>query len=431
MSYSCRDLREYRQTFASWVLLQAYRVSSANSKATFHDLHQHLGEPASIVPTKPEDALDESRWWLQGVTRAGESARAAILARYPSLQSGIAAEEARNSEAFTEYDGDVPAAGLVLDPGLPGLVISPTQLEDAAGCPFRHFLKRGLGVDAIESGERDRDVWLNPLLRGSLLHDLYANLLRRCRAAGRRVGIDEDTEWLRDQGQQMLTDLAVEMPPPSEEVRDRETVLFLEDLALFVEAEAALPATRTALGFEVSFGRAGQQDDEPLAQSEPVVVNAGGLSLRIAGRIDRIDQVGPSEFEIVDYKTGSYYAPGWQGTFAGGTRLQHALYGLAAAELLRRSHPNARVVGAQYYFPSQKGNQERKPIPTPSLATTGQVLADLREVIASGVFVHSPDEDACRWCNHGLACGRGVQERSEAKTADPRLAPFVRLSAHE
>jgi hypothetical protein len=73
MSYSCRDLREYRQTFASWLLLQAFRVASGDPKATFHHLHEHLGEPASIVPKRPEDALDESRWWLQGVTRAGES----------------------------------------------------------------------------------------------------------------------------------------------------------------------------------------------------------------------------------------------------------------------------------------------------------------------------------------------------------------------
>jgi hypothetical protein len=34
------------------------------------------------------------------------------------------------------------------------------------------FPPASLGVDAIESGDRDRDVWIDPLLRGSLLHDL-------------------------------------------------------------------------------------------------------------------------------------------------------------------------------------------------------------------------------------------------------------------
>jgi ATP-dependent helicase/nuclease subunit B len=326
----------------------------------------------------------------------------------------------------------VPAAGAVLDPGLEGIVISPTQLEEAAECPFRYFLKRGLGVDAIESGERDRDVWLNPLLRGSLLHDLYAGLLRRCRTGGRRADVEKDREWLAGEGTRMLAELAVEMPPPSAEIHDRETNLLLDDLALFLEAEVALPQGRTPIGFEVGFGRAAEGGGEPLAQTKPVEIDVGELTFRIAGRIDRIDQVGPSRFEIIDYKTGGYYAPNWKGTFAGGTRLQHAIYGLAAVELLRRElDPKAIVVAAEYYFPSEKGGRERKRIATQPVATVAQVLSDLRQVIASGLFVHSLNEDACRWCQHGLACGRGVLARAEPKLADARLAPFVKLGAHE
>ena len=69
----------------------------------------------------------------------------------------------------------------------------------------------------------------------------------------------------------MLADLAVEMPPPSDEVRERETSAFLEDLELFVEAEEKLAHGRTPVGFEVSFGRADSVDEEPLAHADPVV----------------------------------------------------------------------------------------------------------------------------------------------------------------
>ena len=110
-------------------------------------------------------------------------------------------------------------------------------------------------MDAIESGDRDRDVWLDPLLRGSLLHDLYAELMRRCRAEKRRATLPGDRDWLKERGSEALRKLAVEMPPPSVEVRDRETRLFLDDLALFAEAEASLDPSRTPVGFEVSFGR--------------------------------------------------------------------------------------------------------------------------------------------------------------------------------
>jgi hypothetical protein len=434
LSYSCRDLREYRQTHASWLLLQAYRAASGSALAAYHHLHDHLGTAVSCVPGQAGAVLDESRWWLRTSTQGNADAHTAVLRRYPALQAAAVARAARLSAAFTPYDGYVPEAGAVLDPCAAGAVVSPTQLEGAAECPFRHFLKRGLGVDAIETGERDRDVWLTPLLRGSLLHDLYAQFVRRCRSEKRRARMPADGEWLRDRGEAMLADLAVEMPPPSREVRDRETHAFLNDLAIFADAEAALDAARTPVGCEVSFGRAGDTgvEEEPLAQAEPVAIDLGGGSvLRVAGRIDRIDRVGSGTYQIVDYKTGTYWRDGWQGTFAGGTRLQHALYGLAAAELLKRQDPNARVAGAQYYFSSAKGHQERKVIDAQPIARVREVLADVRGVIKSGLFVHAHDTQACRFCDFGHACGRDAADRAAEKLGDAQLAPYVRLTAHE
>ena len=75
--------------------------------------------------------------------------------------------------------------------------------------------------------------------------------------------------------------------------------------------------------------------------------------------------------------------------------------------------------------------QERKRIPTQSIARVGAVLGDLREVIANGLFVHAPDEESCKWCDYGHACGQNAAERAEAKQADPKLAPFAKLVAHE
>jgi ATP-dependent helicase/nuclease subunit B len=222
--------------------------------------------------------------------------------------------------------------------------------------------------------------------------------MRRCRDANRRAKLPDDRDWLQQRGRARLDDLAFEMPPPSDEVRDRETRLFLDDLTLFVSAEASLDPSHTPVGFEVAFGRADGVDDEPLAQAEPIVVDmGGGVVLRVAGRIDRIDRVASATYELLDYKTGRYWADSWKGTFAGGTRLQHALYGLAALELLKRKDKKARVVAAEYYFSSAKGQQERKRIPTSATATVGAVLHDLREVVASGLFVHAVNKEHCKW----------------------------------
>ncbi|MBA2301124.1 MAG: PD-(D/E)XK nuclease family protein [Acidobacteria bacterium] len=78
----------------------------------------------------------------------------------------------------------------------------------------------------------------------------------------------------------------------------------------------------------------------------------GGLTFRVAGRIDRIDRVGPAQFEVLDYKTGGFWRDDWQGIFSGGRRLQHALYGLAAVELLRAKYRNPKVTGP----PAQSGS---------------------------------------------------------------------------
>jgi RecB family exonuclease len=432
LSYSCRDLREFRRTYPSWLMLRAHRIATGRPNDSYDELEKALGTPKSCVPESPAEALGESGWWLNGVVRAGDAAKKAVLAQYPDLAEGVRAERERASDRFTEYDGYVPAAGAVLDPCAAGTVVSPTQLESAAKCPFRHFIERGLRVRAMEGDDRDTDMWPDHLTRGSELHELYALMLRRCRDEGnRRPKLPQDREWLREQARAALDRLRIEMPPPSNEVYERETKNFLDDVDLFVEEEANSTDQRSPVGFEVTFGR-GDDQGEPLAQQEPIDIDLGhGLRFRVAGRMDRIDQLGPSSFEIIDYKTGGYREQDWKGTFAGGQMLQHALYGLAAVELLRRKYKRATIAQGTYYFSSKRGGKERVSKPTASTAATAAVLSDLRDVIASGLFVHATEESDCRFCDLGPACGKDSPKQAKAKLADPTLAPFSKLVAHE
>lgn len=439
LSYSCRDLREFRETHPSWLLLQAHRVISGKPRDSYAELQKALGPPKSVLPDDAGHALSESAWWLHGLVKAGAAGAAAVTREYPSLAAGLAAEKARASVSFGEYDGHVPAAGKVLDPCAANDVVSSTQLEAVAECPFRHFLERGLGVRVLEERERESDLWLDPMTRGSVLHDLYAEMLRKCRAEKRRPKLNEDSKWLRALAMSKLADLRVEMPPPTDEVYVRETDAVLADLDLFLAEEVNTQSNdRTPVGMEVAFGKASHHPDddgsaaEPLAQTEPIVVDlGGGLKFRLVGRIDRIDQIGPASFEIIDYKTGGFWPDNWGGTFAGGTMLQHALYGLAATELLRKKYKNAKVERGTYYFPSMRGRRERVSIPASSKATTIAVLADLRQVIADGLFLHARDEDSCRFCELSPACGADTAvEQANNKINDAVLAPVVRLASH-
>lgn len=432
LSYSSRDLREFRQTYPSWLMLQAHRIVSGQPGSSYPDLLEALGTPVSCVPESASSALGPAGWWLDGLKRGGTTGRGPLLREYSALQLGIDADTQRQSPAFTEFDGFVPEAGAVLDPCAREKPLSATQLEGAAECPFRHFLQRGLGLAAVDDGAREQDLWLVPLIRGSLMHDLFARMMRRCRDANRRLTSKDDLEWSHSEGRAALEQLRVEMPPPSQEVFEGELKGVLDDITLFVNAEDASDPLRKPVAFEVSFGRPGG-GEEPLAQAEPIVIDlGGGLMFRLAGQIDRIDQIGPSSFEVIDYKTGGYWDDDWKGTFGRGRKLQHALYGLAAVELLKRLVRKPTIDGAVYYFPSVKGRQTRKVISAQTTAKVTAVLSDLRQVIASGLFVHAPDKSACKWCDFGPACGQSAPGRAEQKVAnDSALAPYRSLVSHE
>ena len=117
-------------------------------------LKRGLGEPVSALPTDPETALTDTGWWLNRVRAAGDRIRPGLVAAFPSLARGIDAANQRASAVFTEFDGLVPEAGRLLDPAGTDRSISVTTLEDAAACPFRLFLSRGLGVEPLGESPR-------------------------------------------------------------------------------------------------------------------------------------------------------------------------------------------------------------------------------------------------------------------------------------
>jgi ATP-dependent helicase/nuclease subunit B len=433
LSYSCRDLRQARPTFPSWVLLQAVRVLKPAETWTYEKLVAELGEPVSAVPAAPREALSDAGWWLAGLRGADASALSAVREGFPALAQGGKAEAARDSEVFTEYDGLVPEAGPVLDPRVSGAPVSPTSLEELAKCPFRYFLQRGLGLDPIDDAEPDPDVWLDPMTRGSILHDLFATIMREIRDRKETPDPARHGERLRALGEEALAGHRALVPPPSDGVYEREARELQDDLALFLRFEAEDHAQRRPLGFEVAFG--GDPEGEALGRREPVTIDLGdGLRFRLRGRIDRIDRLADGSYEIVDYKTGGAFLPGGlEATFARGRQLQHALYALAAVELLREKDAQARAVGS-YYFPTSRGRRERQVRPTATLTQVPGVLRDLFDLLAAGAFVHTPAaDDDCRFCEFDRACGRSAAARAKKKIAqadNAALEPYRRLDGH-
>lgn len=435
LSYACRDTRQFRETFPSWLILQGFRLMNGDATLTYTELARALGEPESTVPVSPDAATTDVEWWLSGVARA-PGARPSVLAAFPFLVAGGAAEAARASGAFTAFDGYVPAAGPVLDPSRTGRATSATTLEKAATCPFSFFLRQGLGVRPIEESSFGTDAWLDPLTKGGELHDLFARMMRTLRSEGRKPSVTRDLDRLQAWGLARLEAIRIAMPPPSDEVFARESREFLDDLEAFLVSECDGHHGTDPVGFEVAFGfPLDQADAEPLASADPLVLDlGGGRRLTVRGRMDRINRLGPGTYEVVDYKTGGYWPDNWKGSFAGGTRLQHAIYGVAAAPLLNPIDPQARVVRGAYVFPAVKGHRQRKVIAAPARGVVIEVLRDLSDVIGSGTFVAADAEGACKWCEFKAACRPGAVDQATTKRDDPSnttLEAYQRLRRHE
>jgi ATP-dependent helicase/nuclease subunit B len=432
LSYSCRDVREHRETFPSWLMLQAVRLLNPGRQWTYRDLEDALGEPVSLVPSRPGAAASEAGWWLAQLRGAGEAALPAVHAAFSRLAAGEAAEARRDGPEFTAWDGLVPDAGPRLDPRTSGQAASATALEAAAGCPFRLFLTRALRIEPIADEEPERDRWLDPLTLGSLLHGLYAAVMRWVREDG-RLDRGRHGAHLRALAEARLAELRAAMPPPSGGVFERERRTLLRDLDIFLDLEGREPDV-TPVGFEVGFGERAT-DREPLASPDPVVVDLGhGLRFPLRGRIDRVDRLADRAYRVTDYKTGGYWRGDFQGRVRGGRMLQHALYALAAEQLLRRRERAARVSQSCYYLPTARGGGERVVCPPVDRRELRATLADLLDTIRAGAFLHTTDERDCKWCDQGRACGARSLERAATKLAEQAntvLDPVRRLAARE
>jgi RecB family exonuclease len=441
LSFSCRDLAENRETFPSWLLLQAFRLLQPDREVTYDDLNRFLGDPGSVVPSDPAFALEDNGWWLANLKDAAQADPAPVFKAFPLLAQGARAEEQRAASEFTAFDGFVPAAGKDLDPRSSGRAVSPTALEKAGRCPFAYFLERALRIEAIEEEEPEDDEWLDPATRGTLLHALYADMMRELRRRKATPDEKRDLPWLQARADERLDELRQTMPPPSPEVFDHERLQIQRDLRMFlqIEAEAASKGVEP-IAFEVTFGREPYDEssgNEPIGQSLPIIVRVKGGQFALAGRIDRIDRKSGSRYEVVDYKTGSFYRKAYSGIFHKGQQLQLVLYAIAAEELLQKGRidPKATVTSGRYLFPTVKGAGDGKRIQRPDQAEIQAVLSELLDTIGTGVFIVTPDTDDCKFCEFGAACGGEIaNERARQKIGNPAntmLEPFRKLRRHD
>ena len=353
----------------------------------------------------------------------------------------------QNRDRFVAAEGMLsPGAAGGLKGDFPSdRIFSATELERYAYCPYQYFLNKVLKVQPLEEVELEIDY----MQRGQTAHELLAEFHRRVnQSAGgpqspvalapadyERLLTETIAETLSQPGRDSLADA----------MREIDRRILIEWLQSYRQQHEKYDAQgkdcdrppRPAL-FEVSFGKTLREGDAPPSTAEPFELASHGQTVRLAGRIDRIDlgEVrGQTVFNILDYKTGGGTRFSLEACQRG-TVLQLPLYALAAAELILNDR-DALPWQAGYWYLSGDGFKPRQALQMYELAEDhlgpsetwesirgilSNTVVGLVQAMRQGQFpVWSDDPECTGRCPYKTVC-RINQIRSLEKTWRPPVS---------
>jgi RecB family exonuclease len=373
------------------------------------------------------DALDASERDRLRVRRGGNDAAQAVAAGSTFFKQSRLASSGRWWNRLTAYDGFVaplPAeVARQLDPVTAAWPISASRLGVFARCGFQYLLESVLRLEpALEPEERRR---LEPLERGLLFHSVAEDFLRERRDRGELPVRDtpEARRRILEIADAALAGLVAGSPPRFVVLWERERARFRQAVVDWLGREAASAGKATPIHFEVGFGPTPERHPGEPHRDEPLAIDLGdGRVLKVAGKIDRIDQRDEDGALVLrDYKTGR--APrGDASVFRGGKQLQIPFYVLAA-EAMFPGRPVAQAF-LDYVDGGRQVNFDPATVKGERFRTT---LKEIVDVIAQGSFVQEPS--ACDWCDFTVVCGPKplLEIRRRYKMNDPRLQRVLRL----
>jgi len=408
VSYAMHNGLSGRDSAPAPALLQAARQQHNEPALNYEALATKFMEgPVSPVPASPTLAIDTRDVLFANMTEGALLLDAKQLARdvFPGLNRGLHAAGERLAPEAGAYHGLVPAAG-GLDPRQTQRPVSPSSLEMLAACSLRWFYHTALDARLPEEPTFDAMVWLNVLERGTALHLIYERMVR---AALYAVGnAAERRQHLLGIVKQVADEMSLRIPVSSPVVRDREVAALERDAQLFVDSEheeyTRSPWTTVALEF--AFGDA-QSATFPLDDA---------TSVRVHGRVDRVDKLQDGTLRLVDYKTGrSFTLDMKRGAFDGGRKLQLAVYSPAVSRQF-----DAAVSVAEYRFPTQRGEGTVARADAALLAAAPRIVRLMLDDVAAGRFVPTIDRDDCAYCNYASICRvtRGEFNATSSPRAD-------------
>jgi ATP-dependent helicase/DNAse subunit B len=267
----------------------------------------------------------------------------------------------QNRERFTACEGILSetAANALAAEFPPDRIFSATELENYAHCPYRFFLEKLLNVKPPEDIALQTDY----AERGRMAHDLLAAFHRRVNTvAGGATspgGLPEEVvAWIMVEAaaETLAASCGDSLTDALREIDRRKLREWLdsygEQHAKYDKLWKDCDSPPHPELFEVSFGRELQEGQTPPSTAEPLELTSEGETVRLSGRIDRIDvgKVGSQTiFNIIDYKTGGATKFTLEACRRGSV-LQLPLYAMAASELILNDRDGLAWQGGYWYI---------------------------------------------------------------------------------
>lgn len=434
LSWATRGGSDGRECGPSPLVLQVFRVLGNDVQRDYVQLRDATMPPVCAVPRAAADVsrpLDRRDIWLQAIAGAPVflEATAMVQQAFPMLAHGLAARATADAPALSAYHGMIPFAGPLLDPTRTHApAISPSGLETLGKCPLQWFYKYGLGMCAPEDPEFDGESWLDALQRGSLLHEVFEAFVRHF------LG---NQDALRDVAASAAVMLEITTaviarwrelePPPSESVFDAEIVELHAATRAFLQMERDSIERGDRLRWhDVEYG---------FGEESPASYRlTDARTIRLRGRVDRIDISAEETLRVVDYKTGApaHYRPNPKaGPFNGGRLIQPAAYAEAVGAAMQRA-----VTRFEYRFPTEKGGNAIVGFDAADIANARGVVTALVDHVTSGRFLPTTDAHDCRYCDYAPICRVNAGEYSAtspraawAKANAPTLGEYASMLA--
>jgi len=429
LSYPRLEIAESRPRVPSFYALDVMRAVTGRIPT-----HEALQESAATIggaglawpaPAMPADAIDDLehdlsvlKLLLQIEPRETVRGHAHYLLRLnDALKRSVTTRWARARSQWTPYDGITRVTGMT-KPFLEAkrLGVQPyslSSLQRFAACPYQFLLGSILRLAPFE--EREALEKLDPLTRGSIFHEMQAELFRELQRRGRLPLTAEDVGDALDALDGVVARVAAkqkdELAPAIDRVWESEIADIARDLRVWLRR---LPESGDwePEYFEFAFGLKDLDGRDPRSRSVDAVVDA---RFRLRGSVDLIEKKRGSRFlRITDHKTGKNRTT-WKTVIGGGAILQPVLYGLAVENVLGATVQSGRL----FYCTSAGGFVDHEiPLNEINRRLGIEALEIIDRAIELGFLPVAPQEHACRWCDFRPVCGPDEPRRLRHKSTD-------------